>query len=211
MGFDVGEWTVRVLEGGLPPLPDRLEPGGQTVPLALWRGERYGAVVFVRLWKNGQPDYDCAITERAGDGSWQEPGGWGGSAWIEDPLVRPGEGWDGDPVAWLGTSAMSLDADDEWDEATSLGESAAAESDAVFDRVDELMVQSDVRAIVGAASQKVAAIEVERAGRSWTVPVESSCGAFIVGIEGPGVATLRPLGHDGRPLPDADGATERTA
>jgi hypothetical protein len=104
MGFDVGEWTVRVLEQGLPDLPDRLEPS-QTVPLALWRGEQHGAVLFVRLWRNGQFDCDLAITERAVDGSWAEPLGWGGGAWIDDPFVRPDEGWDGDPVLWLGIGA----------------------------------------------------------------------------------------------------------
>src|SRR5262249_4344250 len=103
MGYDIGEQTVNVLTDGLPALPDRFEPS-QTLPLALWRGERSGAVLFVRLWRNGNYDSDCAITERAADGSWDEPSAWGGSGWIDDPLHRPDEGWDGDPVVWLGRS-----------------------------------------------------------------------------------------------------------
>jgi hypothetical protein len=77
--------------------------------------------------------------------------------------------------------------------------------------MDAQMADSDVRAVEGAASMLVAAIEVEHDDRRWTVPIESPCGAFIVGIEGKGPATLRAIGHDGRPLADADGATERTA
>jgi hypothetical protein len=53
MGFDVGDWTVRVLDEGLPLLPERLEPS-QTVPMALWWGGRHGAVLFVRLWRRWQ-------------------------------------------------------------------------------------------------------------------------------------------------------------
>lgn len=96
---------MQVLEEGLPPLPERLEKG-QTVPIALWRGERYGAVVFVRLWRNGQVDHDCAITSRADDGAWEEPSSYGGSAWIDDPLHRPESGWDGEPVEWIGVTGI---------------------------------------------------------------------------------------------------------
>jgi hypothetical protein len=57
----------------------------------------------------------------------------------------------------------------------------------------------------------VAAIEVEQDGRSWSVPIESPCGAFILLIEQPGPATLRVLDAEGRRLEDADGATEHRA
>ena len=76
---------------------------------------------------------------------------------------------------------------------------------------DEPWAGLDLRALLGAASAQVAAIEVAHAGKTWTVPIESPCGAFIVGLEAPGPATLRVLDHDGRPLADADGATERVA
>jgi hypothetical protein len=175
MAFDVGVETVRVLEEGLAPLPAHLEPS-QTVAVALWRGERYGAVLFVRLWRNGDFDCDCAIAWRAADGSWEEPGSWGGSGWIDDPLVRSETGWDGDPVLWLGLQSLERGAD-------------------------------EVRACLGAASTEAAAIEVQHAGRAWTVPIDSPCGAFIVGLEAPGPATMRALDRNGRPLT----GTERAA
>jgi hypothetical protein len=156
--------TVRVLERGLPVLPERLEPSG-TVPVALWRGARHGAVLFVRLWRNGNIDSDCAIAGRGDDGRWMEPTFMAGGAWIDDPLVRPALGWDGASVLWLGDVGMG-----------------------------------DVRAVQGAASEQVAGIEVEQAGRTWTVPVGSPCGAFVVGVELPGPASVRAVGADGRVL-----------
>jgi hypothetical protein len=172
MGFDVGGWTVRVLEEGLPPLPDRLEPS-QTVPVAVWRGERYGAVLFVRRWTNGNVDSDCAITERGGTGSWAYPQGWGGGGWIDDPPVRSEAGWDGKPVVWL--------------------------------RVTE---SYGVRVVAGAASTNVAGIEVEQAEGLWSVPIDSPCGAFVVGIESGGPGTLRALDEGGSVL-RARGATRQ--
>jgi hypothetical protein len=177
MGYDIGEQTVKVLTEGLPALPDRFEPS-QTLPLALWRGERNGAVLFVRLWRNGNYDSDCAITERRPDGSWEEPSGWGGSGWIDDPLHRPEEGWEGDPVAWLGRMSV--------------------ESEGRVVRVAE-----------GAASKRVAGIEVEHAGRKWLYPIESPCGAFVVGVESPEPATLQALDYRRQPLCDADGKPSR--
>ncbi len=165
MGFDVGTWTVRVLEEGLPPLPARLEPS-QTVPVAVWRGERHGAVLFVRLWRNAQFDSDCVITDRQADGRWEGPMSWGGGPWLEEPLVRTEAGWDGWPVVWLGTTGVD-----------------------------------DVLAARGAASARVAAIRVEQAGRVSTLPVDSPCGAVVVGVEtGNGLATLEPVDADGKVL-----------
>jgi hypothetical protein len=214
--MDIGAWTVRVLEGGLPPLPARLELG-QTVPVARWRGERYGAVLFVRLWRNGTVDSDCAITQRAADGSWEEPGAWGGSGWIDDPLVRPRTGWEGDPVMWLGISGIGSGEEDipsdpfdlSITDVVALPRDAGPDAWPSIDR--EPWAGLDVRALLGAASEQVAAIQVEHEGRTWTVPIESPCGAFIVGVESPGPATLRVIGHDGQPLADADGATELVA
>jgi hypothetical protein len=60
----------------------------------------------------------------------------------------------------------------------------------------------------GVASRQVAAIEVEQAGQRSSVPIDSPCGAFIVGLEQRGPATIRVIGHDGLPLPDGDGMTE---
>jgi hypothetical protein len=163
VAYDVAEWTVRVLEGGLPPLPDRLEPS-QTVPVALWRGEQHGAVLFVRLWRNGNFDCDCAIAPR-GAGGWEEPSSWGGGGWIDEPLVRTQHGWDGDQVAWLGSSGTN-----------------------------------GVRAVRGAASMAVSAIEVEQGGRKRSYRVDSPCGAFVVGIESPEPARLRAVDERGDPV-----------
>jgi hypothetical protein len=175
VGFDVFEGTVRVLEEGLPPLPQRLEPS-QTVPVAVWRGESHGAVLFVRLWRNGNMDCECAITERRAGGGWEEPMGSGGGGWIDDPLVRPEEGWQGDAVLWLGESGSN-----------------------------------GVRAVRGAASKRVSAIEVEQAGRRRSLPVESPCGAFVVGIESQEPAVVRALDEHGRALIDAAGAPAEIA
>jgi hypothetical protein len=216
MGFDVGEWTPRILEGGLRPLPERLEPS-RTFAIALWRGPHYGAVVFIRLWRDGETiDYDCAIAERLGDGSWNEPDSWSGAPWMPDPLTRPADGWDGDQVVWLGQTAKlaPLEDDDDWTpppgslEETFTFELPAgateAEHEALIAEMEARMTPDPdeyvVRAVLGAASQRVAAIGVEFGDRSWTVAIESPCGAFIVGIEGPGVATLQPLDSDGSPV-----------
>jgi hypothetical protein len=152
MAMDIGEWTVRVLDHGLPALPARLERG-ETVPAAVWQGKRAGGVVFVRLWKNGQPDSEVAIARRAADGSWEVPS-WGGGPWIDDPMIRPEDGWDGSPVLWLQHAGQFVQGDTD-----------------------------GVRAQAGAAARRVAAIQVEQAGRTWSVPVDSPCGAFIVVME----------------------------
>lgn len=223
MGYDIAEWTVRVLEDGLPPLPERLEPG-QTVPVAFWRGERYGAVLFVRLWRNGQPDSDCAITERAANGSWEEPASWGGGPWIDDLVVRSETGWDGDQVAWLGSLATGdepVEAPPDWvtkvrtPDGVSGAEVVAVPADMPRDEVDAMFAareaawdarlleaarNSDFRAILGTASTQVSAIVIEHAGRRWAQTMDSPAGAFVVGIEGRGPATLRALNASGTVL-----------
>lgn len=61
MAFDVGAETVRVLSEGLAPPPQTLERG-ETAPFALWTHLAYGAVLFIRRWRNDVWDSDCAIT-----------------------------------------------------------------------------------------------------------------------------------------------------
>jgi hypothetical protein len=245
MGFDIGEETVRVLGSGLPPLPAELEPS-QTFPAALWRGERYGAVLFLRMWRNGNIDCDVAISKRNTDGSWEEPNAWGGGGWIDEPLVRSETGWDGDPMLLLGSFAQDEldDEDDESEWQADIDADAVADSPAPerfgHTRADVIHVppemsgeearafveatmereraareaewnQLAVRAVRGVAAMQVAAIEVEQDHRKWTIPIESPCGAFIVGLEHRGPATVRALDHHGEPLPDADGVTEHSA
>jgi hypothetical protein len=67
-----------------------------------------------------------------------------------------------------------------------------------------------VRVVQGAASKRVAAIEVEQAGRKWDLPIDSACGAFVVGIEAPEPAIVRAIGPDGHVLHSADGSPEET-
>jgi hypothetical protein len=127
-------------------------------------------VLFVRLWRNGSMDCECAITERSAGGGWEEPVGSGGSAWIDDPLVRPEDGWQGEHVLWLGVSGSD-----------------------------------GIRAVRGAASKRVSAIEVEEAGRSWSLPIDSPCGAFVVGIESPAPATVHAIDEQGGRCVTPDG------
>jgi hypothetical protein len=59
---------------------------------------------------------------------------------------------------------------------------------------------ADFRWVLGIAPERVAAIEVERAGERLRLPIDSPVGAFVIGIEGPGQATLQPLDADDRPV-----------
>jgi len=156
MRTDIADWAVHVLEQGLPPLPAHLERG-ETVPAAVWRGDDVGGVLFVRLWQDGRPDSEVALARRGADGSWEVPS-WGGGPWVDDPLVRPADGWDGAAVVWLHHS----------------GQFTQGETDGV-------------RAQAGAAAEGIAAVRVEQADRTWSVPVDSPCGAFIVVMD-----SLRP-------------------
>jgi hypothetical protein len=66
-----------------------------------------------------------------------------------------------------------------------------------------------VRVAEGAASSRVAAIEVQQGGRKWLHPIESPCGAFAVGVESAEPATLQAVDDQGEPLYDADGQPSR--
>ena len=237
MERDLDEFAVTVLSTGLPRLPSGLETG-VLVPIALWRGARFGAVLFVRLWTNGNVDSECALVEREVDGAWGAVLGSGGGGWIDDPLVRNETGWDGDPVLWIGSNGIGLQPDDEDYEPAFVpaeGKQLGLVSRPVIVRVPEGLDDDqarayldearkadrrrwearwdrlDLRALRGVASTQVQAIEVEQGDRRWRVPIDSPCGAFLVGLEQRGPATVRALGHDGRPLADADGRTEHTA
>jgi hypothetical protein len=236
VGRDLEEFAVAVLAAGPPPLPSGLETG-VPVPLAFWRGARFGAVLFVRLWTDGNVDGECTLVEREADGTWGTVIGSGGGGWIDDPLVRNETGWHGDPVLWIGSSGLGLQPDDEDREppfvpgdAKRLGVSRP-EIVRVPEDLDEEQVRAyvdrateaerhlrearwdrlDLRVLRGLASEQVHAIEVEQGDRCWEVPIDSPCGAFLIGLEQRGPATVRVLGHDGRPLADADGQSEHTA
>jgi hypothetical protein len=232
VGVDLEELAVRVLDGGLPVLPERLETG-VPVPVALWRGRSFGGVLFLRLWTNGNVDAESVLVERDADGRWEDVLGSGGGGWIQDPLVRSETGWEGDPVLWIGSQGVGLEPDEHDDcpwppaEPGEFGTSYAvtlrvppglsedqARAYVEHSNERERRVRAarwdrlDVRLMRGVASRQVAAIEVEQAGQRSSVPIDSPCGAFIVGLEQRGPATIRVIGHDGLPLPDGDGMTE---
>ncbi|HSH58786.1 MAG TPA: hypothetical protein VK988_03925 [Acidimicrobiales bacterium] len=213
MGYEVGEWTVQVLENGLPRLPDHLEPG-ETVPVAFWRGQRFGAVLHMRLWRNGRWDSDCAVTERDAEGGWEHPSSWAGGGWV-NPFERPDDGWDGEPVLWIGRRLLGFDddADDESPRADHL-EYMAGETNLELRgsfrrpcRLENLLSEEDfpIRVQEGMAARVVAAIEVQQGDRKTVYAIDSPTGAFVVGVESPGAAVLRPLGHDKQLLADSEG------
>ena len=101
MGDYIERETMRVLTEGLPEMPERLERG-QTIPLARWHGERFGAVLFVRRWKNDQIDTDTAISQRLPDGTWEEPYAYSGGPWFHEPLAPLPRGTAAGAIAWSG-------------------------------------------------------------------------------------------------------------
>lgn len=98
------EQTVAVLRDGLPAAISDLALRG-SVPLGLWRGEDYGAVLFVRRRSDAGSDCDVAIATRESSDVWSEPTTWSGGPWVSDPLRRPDK--DSKPVQWLGASRFN--------------------------------------------------------------------------------------------------------
>ena len=171
MAWDFADETVRVLTEGLPTPPAEPIPG-HTFPAALHRGKRYGAVLFLRLWRNGQWDSDTAITQRDAEG-WVEPSGCGGGGWI-DPYERPHGGWDDDLVVVLGHSVESTEEEDgSW---------------------------SEVVAVEGMVAPGVAQLDCIGEATRLTYGVESPLGAFVIVVEGRQVPRLVPFDQDGRRL-----------
>lgn len=182
MGFSIELETVRVLTEGLTP-PPSLERGG-TAAFARWIHEPYGAVFFVRLWKNSEWDTDLAITTQDSSGNWLEPGGYGGGGWW-NPFDRPVEGWEGNPILWGGESSRDLGEDDQ----------------------EELLV----RVIDGMASTRVARLEVHDAEGNLfdVVDIREDTGVFLVGVLGGGLYTISAFGGDGSILQDGQGREVR--
>jgi hypothetical protein len=179
VGYDLEAVALEVLERGLPEVPSDLAPDGSTVPVARATWGEFGAVLFVRRWRNGQWDCDTAVTRRDRNGRWLEPSGYGGGPWIETGLRRPGRGWDGYPIVWMGSAGRDLERDD-----------------------------GEYDFIVGyraAAATTVAAVQVEQAEVSYTTQVASSAGAVIVLAYGDGPAKLSALDASGAVVTYGDG------
>ena len=93
------EWSVCVLDHGLPDLPAAVERG-ESVPVARWSGPRFGAVLHLQWIWGDDADDDYLATEielfRRTGRLWEPASGSGGSDWpLEFPLARvelpPGE------------------------------------------------------------------------------------------------------------------------
>jgi len=177
VNFDISQWTVRVLEEGLPP-PVESVALGQTIPVARWIKDRYGAVLFVRQWRNGQWDSDCASTAIDSNGKWHQPGSHGGGKW-ENPLVRPSsDGWNGKPVIWLNWGGGFSPIDDKY-----------------------------IRTIDGMTVPQVAAIELKhKTGELYqVVEVDSPYGAVVLGFSDDEAYLATPLDAFGKPFRGDDG------
>ena len=97
-------------------------------------------------------------------------------------MVRPADGWDGAPVVWLHHSGQFTQGE-----------------------------QDGVRAQAGAAAEGIAAIRVEQADRTWSVPVDSPCGAFVVVMDSLQSARLCAVDEQGRgrgPVRELDDITD---
>src|SRR5689334_15044239 len=101
------EWDAsEVLLNGLPEPP--VEPvAGREFVVARHDNGAVGAVLRLRLWRNGEWDSDAEIVWRSSDG-WEPSSGSGGGGWI-DPYQRPRAGWDGQPLLRMGTHWMQED------------------------------------------------------------------------------------------------------
>jgi hypothetical protein len=179
VAYDLEGVALEVLERGLPEVPSDLAPDGSTVPVARATWGDFGAVLFVRRWRNGQWDCDTAVTRRDRNGKWLEPSGYGGGPWIETGLRRPAAGWDGFPIVWMGSAGCDLERDD-----------------------------GEYDFIVGyraAAAATVAAVRVEQGDVNYTAQIASSAGAVIVLAYGDRPARLSALDATGSVMSYGDG------
>ena len=144
----------------------------RTFAAAMHRGEYFGAVLFLRLWRNGTWDSDTAITCRDG-ASWAYPSSCAGGGWA-NPYHRPDDGWDDEPLLICGGTGSGMD--------------------------DEEEHFRSATAVDGLAAKRVASIEYTIAGTTFTYPIESPIGAFVIVVEGEVQPTLSARDHDGTPL-----------
>lgn len=178
MGFSIERETVRILKDGFAGPPPSLERG-ETAAFAAWVREPYGAVFFMRRWKNGQWDTDLAITTQSSNGEWIEPAGYSGSGW-RDPYDRPSAGWQGQPIVWEGETSSTV------------GEEGQDVVVSVFE---------------GMASPQVAKLEVIDAQGQLVdaIDIRQDTGVFIVGVIGEESHTVIARGHDGSIIRDGKG------
>src|SRR5438552_425213 len=98
--------THRILSGGELRIPSSLN-AGETAAFASWKRGSIGCVLFIRRWRNGMLDSDCAMAELQDDRWWVACSG-GGAA--PDPFERPEEGQS--ILTCFGLTGSTLGADD---------------------------------------------------------------------------------------------------
>ncbi len=169
MGWDFAKEAVRVLSEGLPEAPRSPTPG-HTFPAALHRGDRFGAVLFLRLWRNGQWDSDTAITRRGGHG-WAEPSACGGGPWV-NPYEHGRElGGDVEVFSTIGSREVTPDGEPE-----------------------------DVVVVEGMVRPGVAGVLCRTSRGTFRYDIDSAVGAFVIVVEGNEEPSLVPVDHSGEPL-----------
>lgn len=146
------------------------------MPVARWRGPRFGAVLslFLRMPdeedddpEDPYPDSEIELFRRSRDG-WEIASGSGGSNWHEPPFQRPN----------------NLHPDEVW----FLGEACAGEDGWFACGID------------GVAGRNAAVVEVEDADGVTIAAIESAFGAFVVAVDGVMPAMIRVRGVNGRLL-----------
>ena len=168
---NMDEWSLWVLENGLPTLPI-LVNRGDSVPVARWAGITVGAVLHVQwMWEHYEGDDDLLPSEddflasmvtcfRWIDGVWQEGNGSGGSGWYSALLER--------------------------------SDSIGQEQTRKFGDHGE---GSCCLAPYGITGIDARVIEVDTGGRIERSPVESPIGAWIAAWDPAFAATVRILGE----------------
>jgi hypothetical protein len=167
------EWSLWVLENGLPELPVSVKKG-ESVPVARWAGGTVGAVLHVQ-WMCDHDDRDAHHRAPEDDdflasevtcfyrvdGLWREGNASGGSGWYSPVLERS------DLIGAAETREFGLH-----------GEGSCCVAP---------------YGITGTAARL---IEVETGGRVERAPLESPIGAWVAAWEPASTATVRILGED---------------
>jgi hypothetical protein len=166
------EWSLWVLENGLPELPISVKKG-ESVPVARWAGHTVGAVLHVQwMWEHDDsdahhraPEDDDFLASEVTcfyrvDGAWQEGNGSGGSGWYSPVFERS------DLIGAAETREFGLH-----------GEGSCC------------------LAPYGITGTAARFIEVETGGRVERAPLESPIGAWVAAWEPVSTATVRILGE----------------
>jgi hypothetical protein len=167
---EMTDWSIWVLDHGLPELPDTVNVG-ESVPVARWPGVRFGAVVHVQWDWTEEHDEDELQSEielfrRTAEG-WEVASGGGGGGWFSPPLKRPPI-----PEDSAGLGHFQLAGSGDWQSCAAYG-------------------------FAGARARFIEVIDSDGVTRH---PLESPLGVFLVAAEADERAVARVLREDGRVL-----------